>query len=150
METRIRQCRAREIFNDPAGPALIAEYARECGNALIGKPAPRLDIYENLESNGLGQCFAAYEDKQLVGFAMVVVAVVPHYTLAVATYESVFVSRDASCGGQLMDEIERYAKECGCKALVVTAPLGSRLARLLFLCAEDYVHTNHVFTRCLA
>lgn len=154
--TKIRQCRAREIFEDPAGASLIAEYATECGNALIGKPAPRLDVYENLEISGMGQCFAAYErlghpldDPQLVGFAMVVVAVVPHYTLAIATLESIFVTRDASCGGELMDAIEEYAKELGAKAVIYTAPLGSRMARLMFLHSDLYVHTNHVFTRRL-
>lgn len=150
--TRIRQCRAREIFEDPCGPELIAEYARECANALIGKPAPRLDIYENLEASGMGQCFAAYEEEQghkLVGFAMVVVAVVPHYSLSVATLESIFTSRDTNCGGQLLDAIESYAANLGAEAVIYTAPLGSRMAKLMFLCGDLYQHTNHVFTRRL-
>jgi len=158
MSAVIRQCRAREIFENPRGQALIDEYSAECANALLGKPAPSLDYYENLEAAGIGQCFAAYQslpwdpigDQRLVGFAMVLIAVVPHFSLALGNYESVFVSKDASCGGQLMDAVEQYAKECGCRYFFVTAPLGSRLARLCFMCADEYLHTNHVFMKCLS
>jgi hypothetical protein len=149
QRTVIRKCMAAEIFDHPRGPGLIAEYAAECGNALIGKPAPRKDMYQNLEASGLGQCFAAYEDEQLVGFAMVLVCVVPHFGLALANAESLFVTREASCGGQLMRTLDDYATDRGCVTIFYTAPVGSRLARLLFLCADQYTNTNHVFAKRL-
>lgn len=145
----IHMCRAAEIFRDPVGLELIAEYSAECSIAMIGKPAPRRDMYENLEQSGMAQCFAAYEDMVLVGFALAVVAVVPHYDLSCATIESLFVTRGATCGGELMQAVESYAADCGCKGMFYAAPVGSRLARLLFLSADQYVHTNHVFCKRL-
>jgi len=150
MTTEVRACSSAEIFDDPLGPPLIQEYAEECGNALIGKPAPRRDMYENLEASGLGQCFAAYEKGLLVGFAMVLVCVVPHYGLSLANAESLFVTRSAHCGGQLMKALDDYAAAQGCVTIFYTAPVGSRLAKLLFLCADEYVNTNHVFSKRLA
>lgn len=147
----IRSCKAAEIFGDPRGPGLIAEYAAECVNALIGKPAPRLDIYENLEASGMGQCFAAYERYEMVGFAMVIVAVVPHYSLSCATLESLYVTRNATCGGDLLKALEDYAHSLGATGLFFTAPVKSRMARLFFLQEGDrYTLTNHVFCRRLA
>lgn len=146
----IVQCRAQEIFDDPDGPLLIEEYSAECAIALLGKPAPRRDMYENLEACGMGHCFAAYEDGRLVGFAMLLIAVVPHYTLSCANLESLFVTRAASCGGELMQRVEEYARKCGCTAIFYAAPVQSRLAKLLFLQEDLYVHTGYVFARSLS
>jgi hypothetical protein len=145
----IQQCRVAELFDDPRCEELIAEYAAECGNALIGKPAPRRDLYESLEASGLGQCFAAYEGGMLCGFAMVIASVVPHYGLSCATTESLFVERGSHSGAELMRAIEDYARAAGCTAFFYTAPLNSRMARLLFLCADEYANTNHVFCKRL-
>ena len=145
----IAKCKAAEIFGDPASEALLEEYAEECAIALVGKPAPRLDMYEGMERSGFGQCFAVRQDGKLVGFAMVLICVVPHYDLCLANVESLFVARGAQGGRALMSTLNEYAKESGCTSIFYTAPVGSRLARLLFLCADDYVNTNHVFCRRL-
>jgi hypothetical protein len=150
MSVEVRACGAREIFKDPAGEKLIAEYAAECAIALVGKPAPRLDMYENIEVSGLGQCFSVRKDGQLCGFAMVITAVVPHYALSCATTESIFVSRDGSGGLELMSALEEYATRVGCTSIFYAVPVGSRMARLLFLWTDRYTHTNHVFCRRLA
>lgn len=147
--SEIRKCTVGELFSDTRCAELIDEYAAECGIALVGKPAPRRDIYENLEASGLGQCFAAYEQGELVGFAMLVTSVVPHYGLACATPESIFVKRGSHSGTALMRALEEYAMERGCRAIFYTAPANSRMARLLFLCADEYRNTNHVFAKRL-
>jgi len=144
------KCTAAEIFDHPDGPGLIAEYAEECGNALVGTPAPQRDRYENLEACGMGQCFAAIKGgKDLVGFAFVLVTVVPHYDVKLAAVESVFVTKAAHCGAVLMTKLNDYAASMGCATIFYTAPVGSRLAKLLFLCADEYTHTSHVFSRRL-
>lgn len=158
-KTVIVQCRAQEIFDDPDGPRLIEEYSAECAIALVGKPAPRRDMYENLEACGMGHCFAAYEscDRdshagqrcKLVGFAMLLIAVVPHYSLSMGNLESLFVTQGSHCGLELMAAVEAYAKAQGCTAVGYSAPVGSRLARLLFLQEGKYMHTSHVFARRL-
>lgn len=147
--TRVRACRVAEIFDDAASAGLIAEYAAECAIALIGKPAPHRDRYENLEATGFGHCFAAYEDGALCGFAMLICSVVPHYELSCATLESLFVTRRARCGTKLMRVVEDFARKSGCTGIFYAAPVNSRLARLLALRSEVYVKTNEVFCRKL-
>ncbi|HEX5236149.1 MAG TPA: GNAT family N-acetyltransferase [Silvibacterium sp.] len=146
----VRACSAAEIFDDPRSAGLIAEYAEECGNALIGKPAPRRDMYENLEGSGLGHCFAAYEDGALCGFALIIVSVVPHYGLSCATPESLFVSREANCGAELMKAVEGYARRNGCANIFYSAPVFSRFDRMLSLRQREYRLTNRVYTKRLA
>lgn len=145
----IRQCHVAELFEDGRSAGLIREYAEECGNALIGKPAPRRDLYENLEASGLGQCFAAYEEGALCGFAMVVASVVPHYGLSCATTESIFVTRGSHAGSALMRALNDYAADLGCIVIFYIAPVGSRFATLLLLSADEYPNTNHVFAKRL-
>lgn len=146
----VRKCRVAELFDDPRSAQLIEDYAAECGNALIGKPAPRRDLYENLEHSGLGQCFAVYEAGLLCGFAMVVASVVPHYGLRCAATESLFVARGSHSGFALMRALDDHAAAMGCITIFYTAPVNSRLSRLLFLCADEYTNTNHVFSKRLA
>jgi hypothetical protein len=149
MAVLIRACRAREIFDDPRSEQLLAEYSAECAIALIGRPSPRRDMYENLEACGMGHCFAAYEAGELCGFAMLLIAVVPHYSLSCGNLESLFVTRSAHCGGDLMRRVEEFARERGCTAILYTAPVNSRLARLLFLSEDRYMLVGHAFCRRL-
>ncbi len=149
MKIEVRRCTVAEIFDDPASKALFAEYAEECACALIGKPAPRRDYYENLEVSGMAQAFAAYEDGFLRGFAFVLTMVAPHYDSFYGGTESLFVSRGAHCGTALIEAAEEYARSVGCVSFFLSAPVGSRFARLLFLYRDLYTHTGHVFCRRL-
>lgn len=145
----VRKCTARELFEDPEWAELVEEYSKECGLALIGKPAPRLDVYENLERAVAAQCFGVWQDGKLTGFAMVLCSVVPHYSLNCANTESLFVRNGCPGGTTLMAAVDRHAAEAGATAIFYSAPVRSRLARLLFLCADEYVNTNHVFAKRL-
>ena len=159
QDCAVRTCRAADLFDDRGMLALVAEYESECGSALLGKPGPRREVYEGMERTGLAQCFAAYarldhplDPPRLAGFACVLVAVVPHYGYSCATVESLFVSRDARASGlgsKLMEAVEAYAKGAGCTVMFYTAPIGSRLARQLFLRPTEYPNTNAVFARLL-
>lgn len=149
----VRACTVAEIFDDPASAQLFAEYAAECANPVIGVKAPERDMYENLEACGLGQCFAVYDGGKLCGFAFVMAGALPYYALRHATVERLFVSREARAKGlgmRLMAAIEDHARKAGCAAISYSAPVGSRLAQLLFLCADQYRNTNHIFCRTLA
>jgi len=144
--------RARTIFEDPARAALFTEYEGECGNPLIGRCAPQLEFYERLESLDAARCFAVYSGRNLVGFAFVVVSKVPHYDLKLACVESLFVSRKArrfGLGIELMEMVTEESRKAGCTSLLCSAPLNSRLARLLFLSADLYAHVGHTFCRRL-
>lgn len=151
--SEVRKCRAAEIFDDPRSSDLIAEYSAECAIALVGKPAPQRDAYECLEIACGAQSFAAYDDAgKLCGFALIIVAIVPHYTLSCATVESLFVSRSqrkSGLGAKLMHSVEEAARWAGCEAIFYSAPVGSSLARLLSIRPDEYTHTNQVFCRRL-
>lgn len=150
----VRACRTAEIFDDPASAALFAEYERESANVMFGPCAPSREMYDALESTGIGQCFAAYLDGVLVGFAFVLNAKLPHFgrQRRFATAESLFVSgvaRAGGLGGRLMNAVEMYCFEAGCDAVGLHAPVDSQLAKLMFLDEDRYVNTGYVFCRRL-
>lgn len=127
----VKACRAAEIFDDPAGGALLAEYAEECG---VEEAEPQRQMYEAMESAGALQCFAAYVEGALAGFVSVLCSAMPHHGRRVATAESIFVSaahRKGGAGDALLDAAERHAEESGCICLVYTARAGSRLDKVL-------------------
>ena len=147
----VARCRAAEIFADACSAELFAAYDAECANPLLGPTTPQGAIYEALEATGSVQAFAGYLNGVLCGFGFVILGPLPHYGRKFATVESVFVARVArhsGLGTRLMSELEEFAREAGCEVIFYSAPVGSRLARLLFL-SDDYCNTNHVFTKRL-
>ena len=152
LECEVRTCTVAEIFDDPDAAELIAEYSEECAIGLLGRPAPERERYEGLDGTGFAQCFAARHGGQLCGFAMVRIAVVPHYGMASATVESLFVSRRVrhlGLGTELMHAIEAHARRCECEVIFYTAPVFSRLDLLLNMRPAEYQLTNHVVTKRL-
>lgn len=148
----VRTCRVAKIFDDPASAGLFAEYEKECANALMGPTTPEREMYEALERLGAAQCFGAYVDGNLRGFAFVLNGELPHFGHGrkFATVESLFVSRasrECGLGSNLMDALESHCREAGCIAVIYIAPVGSRLARLLFLSEDKYKNTGHTFYR---
>lgn len=90
--------------------------------------------------------------QQLVGFASVLVSVLPHYGRKVATLESLFVSaphRSGGKGAHLMAAVEEFARQSGCVAILYSAPAGGKLERLLTI-QRKYRLTNSVFCRSLS
>jgi GNAT superfamily N-acetyltransferase len=119
----------------------------------LGEASPDQETYLGIEGVGLAQCFSVRLDGALCGFAVLLLAPLPHYGGRLcATVESIFVSavaREMGLGVQLMRAVDRYAAHEECAAIFYTAPVNSRLAKLLFLCSDEYTHTNHVFTKRL-
>lgn len=151
-ETRVSACSVGEIMNDPRSAALFEQYSRECANPLLGPASPEREMYEAMGASGFAKYFAAYVDGVLCGFAVVLTAMMPHYGRIGATVESLFVMREArgsNLGVMLMAEVEGYAREAGCEVVFYSAPVKSRLARLLFLSSDDYSNTNHIFAKRL-
>lgn len=130
-------------------PALLAEYAAECGIAAVGKPDPQWEIYEQIQAAGRIQGFGVYVGDSMVGFAGVLMTVLPHYGVKAATVESLFVAsayRRSGAGTQLLAHIEREAERAGCKAILYSAPAGGQLEALL---GKRYARTNSVFCKPL-
>jgi GNAT superfamily N-acetyltransferase len=108
-------------------------------------------MYEKMEQTGMFQAFGVFEHEELIGFAAVLVFVLPHYGRRIANVESIFVSpehRTQGTGNALMNAIENYAKEKECQVISYSARTGSQFERLLSL-LKPYQRTNSVFLRSL-
>lgn len=139
-----------ELIAAPNWWALLDEYAAECGNSGIGKPEMQADTYRALEASGVLKIVAARQDGALVGFMFYLLTVLPHYGKRVAVSESVFVSpahRESGAGLALLKAVEDAALDAGAVGLLVSAPVGGRLDRLL--AAKRYEHTNAVWFKRL-
>jgi hypothetical protein len=147
----IRPSTVDELLAAPNWWALFDEYAAECGNSGIGKPDMQVDTYRMLEANGALKIIAAHSDNgELAGFIVYLLAVLPHYGKLVAMTESVFVllaRRDSGAGLALLKATEAAALEAGAAGLLVSAPAGGSLDRLLS--AKHYEHTNAVWFKRL-
>jgi GNAT superfamily N-acetyltransferase len=140
------------ILDRPEAKGLLAEYAAECSLPELGEISPQYYLYEAMERNGTLRSFGVFNDDRLVGFATLLLYVLPHYGRRVATTESIFISPDqriTGSGRQLLDFLESYAKENGCSAVLYSAPVGSQFAKLLGL-QKAYRHSNECFIRSLA
>jgi ribosomal protein S18 acetylase RimI-like enzyme len=128
---------------------LLKAYAEECSIPEIGSTDPQIQMYEAMERIGVAQCFGVYAEK-LVGFASLLMTVLPHYGKKVATVESIYVDPEYRpfVGKNLLLELENYAKDAGCVAILYSAPAESRFERMLTL-RKDYRRSNSVFTRSL-
>lgn len=131
-------------------PELLAEYAAEC--AVPGLPPinPCWAMYEVLESSGGYQVFAAYIDGKMAGFSGILATINPHYSVMMATVESLFVGggyRDGVAPARLMRTIEAHAAARRCTAILYSALAGSFLEKAL---GKRYARTNSVFCKPLA
>lgn len=146
----IRPCTVAELEAAPNLAAVLAEYAREASMPELGQPAPQIETYRRLEASGAFHPIAAFEDGLLAGFILPIVVVLPHYGVLSATVESFFVpraERKKGLGLRLLLAAEELARALGAKALLLSAPVGGILARVLP--GLPYRHSNDVFVRAL-
>lgn len=130
----VANCTVAALVGMPAFPALIEEYGQESAIEGLPPPSARLDIYAALEERGMLHCLWAVEDRELAGFITIVAPTNPHYGKPIAVSESFFVAkrwRPSLAGLKLLVAAEDKARELGVPGLLVTAPMGSRLADLL-------------------
>lgn len=140
-----------EFFDDPATPALLAEYAAECALAGLPEPVPHRAIYDALEQAGAVTLIAIRSDGALIGFLVLLVSMNPHYSQVLGAVESYFVAaarRKTGAGLALLREAERVAKDRGAVALLISAPARGQLADVLHA-SRNYDHTNAVFCKVL-
>ena len=147
----IRQVTCKELAGDPKFTELIEEYADE--SAIAGMPRPNYQFatYRLMEMNGGFHLLAAYIDGELVGFLTMCATVLPHYGKLVATTESYFVTKAHRRGGPGLDLLraaEWLAKALGAVGILVSAPHGGKLSRVM--AKVKYKHTNEVFFKELA
>jgi len=121
--------------------AILAEYAAE--SALAGMPPPKAKVeqYRMLEAaDALKVLEARAETGELIGYITVLSAPLPHYGRTVAVSESFFVAkahRSTGAGLKLLRAAETLARELGSPGLLVSAPSGGDLSKVLPRCGYD-------------
>lgn len=139
----IRQVTSAEVL---AEHELIAEYGEECSIPGIGPINPQGQIYSALEQAGALNCFGAFDGDKMVGFALLLQPIIPHYGVKVGTPESLFVAKTSIAGRELMAHVEQFAKDAGSVGILYSAPVGGRFERYLEA-SKEYQRTNAVFFR---
>jgi len=130
---------------------MIAEYARESAMPEIGSPCPQYDTYRAMEAAGVIHSVGAFAGERMVGFILPIVIALPHYGVVTATVESFFVcaaERKKGLGLRLLDAAERLVLGLGAKALLLSAPTGGALDKVLP--RRGFRHSNNVFVKALA
>ena len=148
---RVLAIRYADILDAPEAADLLREYSAECSIPEIGPTCPQRQMYASMESSGLMHSFGAYEGSALVGFATLLVFVLPHYGKKIANVESLFLAkahRRGGLGSLLMDELEKFAREMQCCGVLYNARTGSQFEKYL-AAVPQYKRTNSVFLRTL-
>lgn len=147
----VRHCTLAEITGAPNLPEVLAEYALESSLPELGPASAQFDTYHKLDANGVLYPIGAFEGDRLVGFILIIVAELPHYGVRAATAESFFVplaDRKKGVGLRLLKLAEDLAASQGAYALLLSAPVGGVLERVLP--GRQYRHSNNVFVKALA
>jgi hypothetical protein len=145
--TDVRPCTFDELASAAGFDALCAEYAAESGRmSELGEPRVDGNAYRAMEAAGLAQCIGVWNGADLVGFGVVTLTVLPHYSKLIGCLISFFVAssaRQGSAGTRLRLEAERIAQQRGALGLMISAPEESRLD--VILPRNGYRATNRVY-----
>jgi len=139
-----------DLQHDPNMIVLLSEYAEESSLDVMPPFNPNWDLYRHLEQAQCLHAAGAFLDDELVGFSSMLITQNPHYSVNVATVESVFVRkphRGTGLGLKLIYDMRRVAKERGAAVLFASAPTQSQLSRVFH--ALGWTHTNEVYARGL-
>lgn len=151
VETTIRSCTIVEIEQSSTLQELLEAYSDESRIPELGQVCPSFEAYRQMEAAGALHLVGVFAP-DLVGLASLLVYGLPHYAgRRICTMESLFVVPAFRAGGtglKLLRATEARALELGAIALMVSAPVGGRLAKVLP--RSGYRQTNEVFLRALA
>lgn len=146
------QCTFDELASVAGFDALCAEYAAEAGRmAEFGEPKVDADAYRAMEAAGVAYCIGAWDDAGVVGFGVVTLSVLPHYSKLIGCLISFFVAARARKGGagtRIRELAEQIAKERGALGLMISAPVESRLD--VILPRVGYRPTNRLYFKGFA
>lgn len=149
--TQVSECSFSGLADDPEFDALVAEYATE--SKIKGMPPINWarEMYEGMESMGMVHCLALRDtEDKLIGFAILLCTIYPHYSKLAVTAESLFVTRDYRQGGsgmKLIKAIEDHGKKIGAVGILLSAPHGGSLEAVAP--RIGYQHTNSVFFKAV-
>lgn len=143
----IRPCTVDEIERSESLPELLDAYAQESRIPELGEVCPDMATYRDIEARGAMRAIGAFSP-DLVGLATLLIYGLPHYGgRRIASMESLFVlpsARKNGTGLRLLAAAKKLAHDLGASALLVSAPVGGRLDKVLRNSAGCR-ETNHVF-----
>lgn len=152
MTATVRPCTIADLERAPNADALLAEYTAESAIPELGPTVRQAELaqYKAMEAAGLLHMLGAFRgDGLMVGFLTLLIAPLPHFGgRPVASTESFFVAapeRRSGAGLKLLRAAEQRAAEQGAAGLLMSAPVGGRLAQVLP--RAGYRETSRVFFR---
>ena len=148
-QCEIMRTSVRHLLACPEIADLMREYAEQA-NALLSAPTPQMEGYIKMEEAGYLHAIGAFIDGKLVGFAGLIVTVLPHYGQLSASMESLFVSkahRKSGAGLKLIKEAENMARDLGATSFAMTVPATGKLSSIAS--RIGYRKTNEVFLKVL-
>lgn len=145
--TIYRVCKIDEILS---ATDLIEEYINESATCGLPQPSPQSGIYRMLEHNGILHSFGAFKGDNIIGFITMISTISPHYGILISVSESFFVSkkdRKTGAGIKLLRMAEKFAISIGSKGILVGAPIGKGLDKMLTNSKSGYQPSGVVFFR---
>ena len=145
-ELIFKRMRAAELMDAPGFDEAVDRYWVECANRAMGPANPDQDAYRLMDAAGLSRAVGVFDGERLIGGAILLINNMPHFSVKGAVVESIFVLpeyRRRGVGARLLNELKAMAKAYGCPGVYLSAPVGSRLERLLRL--KGIQQTNSVF-----
>ena len=134
-----------EICDAEGFADLANSYRDEIDYGCLRAPVDGRFQHQVFESAGLLRTAGAFADGKLVGFVSVMVTPSVHVEAKIVTVDSLFLDkryRRGSNGLQLLKWAIQVATDEGSSLLVISAPVGSRLEKLLSLIGKK---TESVF-----
>jgi GNAT superfamily N-acetyltransferase len=148
--TEVRRITFAELTASDQWDGLVSEYSDECQIAGLPRCKGDNSTYYLLENSGLMNFAAAFVGDTIVGFSILMVTQLPHYSRIIAVVDSIFVAkkhRNSGAGMMLIREMESLAKDNEAIGILVSAPKGGRLNALMP--NIGYAHTNEVFFKSM-
>lgn len=146
----LTRCTLDDLVNAPNWTALLDEYSSESAIDGLGSQNMQGETYRKLEAAGLLKIIGAWVDGELAGFIGFLLSDLPHYGKKVGISESYFVAsahRKTGAGMMLLKEAETLAAELGAEGILLSAPHGGRLSKVMT--AKGYKQTNEVYFKPL-
>lgn len=150
MPVVIRECPADELATASNFDALCTAYAAESGIPELGTANVDIPMYRSMEAVGMGCCIGAWDGNELVGFGVLTLSVLPHFSKRIGCLISFFVASGARKGGtgtRIRHLAEAIATERGAVGMMISAPSESRLD--VILPRIGYRATNRLYFKSL-
>jgi GNAT superfamily N-acetyltransferase len=139
-----------EFYNLQQDNELIAKYAEESAIDELNNHGVDCAKYEALEDAKSLDVIGYFDDNKLAGFIIMLYTKAPHMSNLLGILDSFYVLpeyRKFGAGKKLVSYAESLGKSKGIEAMILTAPIGSRLEKVAG--SFGYKPTNIIYTKDL-